>query len=84
MFACYHELRKHEFTDFNDWHNGHSTHGAIKDSMPKSTKEEIKERLNEDNQGPSSLLLAMERKHNLNLSSKQTCDLKNKGFRKEN
>ena len=84
MLIYYYELRKYELTEFNDWHNSHSTYGVIKDSILNSIKKEIKERLNQDNQGLLSLLLVIERKYNLNLSSKQIYNLRDKDLGEKN
>ena len=46
--------------------------------LPSEVKEEIKKRLNDENQCPSSVLLAMESKHHLNLSSRKIYNLKEK------
>ena len=69
---------KIETTSLNDLHEGHSSFDAMKDGIPNEFKEEIKERSNDDNQVSSSLFLNTERKHDLNLSSRQTHNLKDK------
>ena len=63
-------------------HTGHATFGVIQEKMPESVKHEAREQLNVDSQSPSSVLLSMERKHNLNISSKAICDLKDRDMGK--
>ena len=77
-FACRHVTKQFEVTKLNCVHDGHPAFGVIQDKIPKIVKHKDREQLNLDGQSPSSVLLSMERKCNLNISSKEICNLKDR------
>ena len=82
IFAHHHDTKQFEITKMNCAHTGHATFGVVQDETPESVKHEAREQLKMDSQSPSSVLLSMERKHDLNISSKAIFNLKDRDMGK--